>query len=105
MVAEVTENSFRREILEPGLPVLVEFYAPWCPKCAMMADVVSEFAEENDGKVKVCRINIERSPGLTKRFGIGEVPTFLLFRRGKILGAMTGKVGKERLSQMVNGRF
>ena len=102
MITEVTEASFQKEVLEQHQPVLVEFYAPWCPKCAMVADVVSEFAEEYSGNIKVCRINIDREEGLVKRFGVEEVPAFLGFCRGKAVSAATGKQGKERLRQMMD---
>ena len=105
MITEVAETNFQKEVLEPHQPVLVEFYAPWCPKCAMMEDVVSEFAEENAGRIKVCRINIDHSTDLADRFGITEVPSFLGFCHGEAVSAATGKAGKERLRQMMDCRL
>ena len=91
---------FREEVEKASQPVLVEFYAPWCPKCAMMEDVVTQFAAENDGAVKVCRIDADKSGQLMGHFGLDRVPAFLSFWNGKVKAAVTGIVAEEVLKRM-----
>lgn len=100
MLKEIAPERFREEVEEAPQPVLVEFYAAWCPKCAMMEDVVTQFAAENDGRIKVCRIDADKSGQLMGRFGLDRVPAFLSFRDGKVTGAVTGIVAGEVLAGM-----
>lgn len=96
MTVKVTGDTFRSEVLESMVPVLVEFYASWCGKCAMMEDVVAEFAEEHEGRIKVCQIDTDRSQKLAAEFGVKKVPTFVSFRAGRPVrtaeGVVAGKV-------------
>lgn len=101
MIIDVTESNFQKEVLESRVPVLVEFYAPWCPRCAMAADTVSEFEEENRGRIKVCRINTDLVSGLADRFGVQEVPLFVGFCSGRAVGAMTGAAEKEKFFRIL----
>ncbi len=79
MKVKVNKENYQREVLDCQLPVLVEFYAKWCSKCAMMEDVVEEIAETYAGIFKVCQIEIEESSQLAGRFDVGIVPTFVVF--------------------------
>lgn len=96
MTVKVTGETFKSEVLESLLPVLVEFYASWCGKCAMMEDVVAEFAVENAERIKVCQIDTDQNKNLAAEFGVKKVPTFVSFRAGKpvrtVEGVVTGKV-------------
>ena len=103
MIIDVTEANFRREVSEAELPVLLEFYAAWCGRCAMMADVLAEFAEKNAGSVKVCRADIDRSPGLAEKFGVEKVPAFIAFRRGAAQRAAVGVVPYQALDEICGG--
>ena len=81
-------------------PVLLEFYASWCPRCAMMEDVVEEFASENRGGIKVCQIDEADAVLLMEQYGIDRVPSFLAFIKGKVTGAVTGVVSREVLERL-----
>lgn len=101
MKVKVNKENYQREVLDCQLPVLVEFYAKWCSKCAMMEDVVEEIAETYAGIFKVCQIEIEESSQLAGRFDVGIVPTFVVFINGKAVLFASGLLNRETLVQMV----
>lgn len=100
MIFEITEENFRREVRGSELPVLLEFFALWCGRCAMMEDVLTEFARNNTGKIKVCRADIDRSPALAEKFGVEKVPAFVAFRDGKAEQAAVGVVPYSALEEI-----
>ena len=79
MKIKVTAKNYPQEVLRSETPVLVEFFAVWCGKCAMMEDIVDEIAEEYDGRAKVCQIEIEESAVLAAEYEVNVVPTFVVF--------------------------
>lgn len=101
MKIKVTADNYEREVLRCSLPVLVEFYAKWCSKCAMMEDVLAEIAQEYDGIFQVCQIEIDESSELAEKFEVGIVPTFVVFRDGEPVAAASGLLGRESLVRMV----
>lgn len=101
MKIRVTAKNYPQEVLRSGIPVLVEFFAVWCGKCAMMADVVDELASEYAGRVKVCQIDIEECEILASEFEIEVVPTFVVFKGGKPVSAASGVLKKEVLIDMI----
>lgn len=101
MKIRVTQENYPQEVLSEELPVLVEFFATWCAKCAMMADIVDELADKYDGRVKVCQIDIDESEDLAAEFEIETVPTFVLFRAGEPVSAADGVLDKWVLMEMM----
>lgn len=101
MKRKVTADNYQKEVLECELPVLVEFYAKWCSKCAMMEEVIEELAREYDGIFHVCQIEIDESSELAERFEVGVVPTFVVFRGGKAESAASGLLSKAALAAIV----
>ncbi|MBU3840233.1 MAG: thioredoxin family protein [Candidatus Ruminococcus intestinipullorum] len=97
----VSEKNYEKEIIESSQLILLEFFAPWCPKCAMMEDVVEEVFEEYDGSLKVCQINIEESKTLAEQFEVEIVPVFFVVQSGTILASVVGNVSKQTLKQMI----
>ena len=101
MKIRVTAKNYPQEVLRSETPVLVEFFAVWCGKCAMMEDVLDEIAKEYDGRVKVCQIEIEESAVLAAEFEVGIVPAFVVFRDGKPVNYANGVLAKDVLIRML----
>ncbi len=87
---EVTDGSFQVDVLDNDLPVLVDFWAPWCGPCRMVAPVVDELAEEYDGKVAFYKLNTDENPGIATTYGIRSIPTLLVFKDGAVSGQIVG---------------
>lgn len=101
MKVRVTAENYQQEVVRENLPVLVEFFAAWCSKCAMMEDVVDMISAEYGRKLKVCQIEIDESAGLADEFQVEAVPTFVLFKNGEPVSAASGVSDKEVLLDML----
>ena len=87
---QLTDDSFDAEVLKSPDPVLVDFWAPWCGPCRMLAPVVEELATEYSGKVRVGKLNTDDHPNAASRYRITAIPTLLLFKGGKVVEQITG---------------
>jgi thioredoxin 1 len=101
MALEINDSNFKSEVIDSEMPVLVDFWAPWCGPCRMVAPVLEELAKEYDGKVKVVKLNVDESPNTATEFGIRSIPTLILFKDGKVSEQTIGVQSKENLKQMV----
>lgn len=93
----VTEQNFEEEVLRAELPVLVDFWAPWCGPCRMLAPVVEAIAADYAGKLKVGKVNVDEQPGLAIRYGLDAIPAVLLFRNGEKTAESVGYTDREKL--------
>lgn len=97
----VTEQTFDREVLQSDLPVLVDFWASWCGPCRMLSPFIAQIAEEQAGKAKVCKINVDEQPALAARYGIASIPTVMVFRNGKVANTAVGFRPKAQLEALL----
>lgn len=100
-VIHVKDATFDAEVLQSALPCLVDFWAPWCGPCKAIGPVISELAEQFDGKAKIVKMNVDESPATPGKYGIRAIPTLILFKGGKVLEQVTGAVGKTQLVAMI----
>ena len=99
---EVNGNNFQREVLESSIPVLVDFWAPWCMPCRMLAPTIEKLAEENQGKLKVCKLNTDENQNISAKYGIQGIPTLIVFKEGKEVGRTVGVMSKEKLQEKLD---
>lgn len=97
----LTEQNFDTEVLQADKPVLIDFWAPWCGPCRMLAPAVAQIAEEYVGKAKVCKVNVDDEPGLANRFGISGIPTVLIFKDGQLTDTLVGLRPKAELEALL----
>ena len=96
---KITKNNFQREVLQAGVPVLLDFWAAWCGPCRMLSGVISEVAAKAEGKYKVGKVNVDEEPELAMQFKVVSIPTILLIRDGKAEAKAIGYMTKEMLCQ------
>ena len=96
--APVTDASFKEEVLDSEIPVLVDFWAPWCGPCRMVAPVVDEMSEQYAGQIKVVKLNTDENPNIASQYGIRSIPTLMIFKGGQRVDMVVGAVPKTTLA-------
>jgi thioredoxin 1/putative thioredoxin len=100
-VPTITEREFEREVLQSEIPVLMEFTADWCAPCKQIAPEVEAFARDMQGKVKVVKIDVDRSPVIAQQLRVQSVPMFMVVAEGRIADAVVGAIGKKKMQALV----
>jgi thioredoxin 1 len=95
-VQEVNDKNFEIEVINSDLPVLIDFWAPWCGPCRAIGPVVDELAKDYDGKLKVVKMNVDDNPLTPSKFGVRSIPNLLLFKNGQVKDQIIGAVPKQQ---------
>ena len=97
----ITRNNFEQEVLRSDKPVLIDFWASWCGPCRMLSPVISEIAEENRDKVKVCKVNVDEEGELAAMFRVSSIPLLVVVKDGKVVNTSAGVRPKEQILAML----
>jgi len=101
----LTDSNFKNEVLESGVPVLVDFWAPWCGPCKKIASSLEELAQEYAGRLKVGKLNIDDNPRTPTQYGIMSIPTLIFFSKGQVVEQVGGALSKPELKHRIEGHL
>ena len=101
-IIHASDNSFQKDVLESDLPVLVDFWAPWCGPCWMVAPLLEELADEYAGKFKIVKLNTDESTETAQAYGIMSIPTLAVFSGGKVIDGIIGAAPKKTLKEILD---
>lgn len=100
-VIEFTDENFDREVLQSGIPVLVDFWATWCAPCKAIAPLIDTIADEYAGKIKVGKVNVDENQATPGKYGVRGIPTIILFKDGAVLEQVVGAVPKSQIDALI----
>lgn len=102
-IVHVTDASFDSEVINSNIPVLVDYWAEWCGPCKMIAPVLEELAAEYQGRLKVCKVDVDANKESAQKFGIRGIPTLMVFKDGQAEATKVGALSKSQLQEFVDG--
>ncbi len=101
-IINVTDGSFEDEVLKADGPVLVDYWAPWCGPCKMIAPILEEVSKEYEGKLKIAKINIDENPDTPRKYGVRGIPTLTVFKNGAVEATKVGALSKSQLTAFLD---
>ena len=102
MELQLSDENFQKEVLESELPVLVDFWAEWCMPCRAIASTVAQIAEEYEGKLKVCKLNVDNNPKTASAYQIVSIPTLIIIKNGQKVDQIVGNVPKDFIEEKIH---
>jgi thioredoxin len=102
LIVHTSDADFERDVLQSDVPVLLDFWAPWCGPCKMIAPILDEVASEFEGRLKVVKINIDENEQTPAKFGVRGIPTLMVFKNGQNVATKVGALAKGQLTAFVN---
>ena len=102
MATAVTDGNFDSLVLHSSIPVLVDFWAPWCGPCRALGPVIDELSGEYEGKVSIVKMNVDENPSTPGKYAIRAIPTMILFKNGQVVDQMTGALSKSSLKEILD---
>ena len=97
----ISLDNFEKEVIKSEIPVILDFYATWCGPCMMIAPVLEEIARENEGKIKVCKVNVDENIPLAQKYGVESIPTVFVFKNGEITNKALGYMNKDKILSLL----
>lgn len=92
MINEINDQNFENEVIKCSMPVIVDFWAPWCGPCLMLAPVTEKLAEEYNGRVKFCKLNVDENPEIARKYQVMSIPLLIFYKDGKQVDSVLGAV-------------
>ena len=104
-IQHVSDESFDSDVLDSDVPVLVDYWAEWCGPCKVIAPVLEEIASEYDGKIKICKLDIDANEATPPKYGIRGIPTLMLFKNGTVEATKVGALSKSQLTAFLDSNI
>ncbi len=101
-VKEINESQFDQEVLKSDVPVLVDFWAPWCGPCKMLGPVLEEVAAAKEGSLKICKVNVDENQELAQKYEVMGIPAMFLIKDGEVVDNYTGAMSKQALTDKLD---
>jgi thioredoxin 1 len=104
-ISAITDSSFEKDVIESQLPVLIDFWAPWCGPCKAIAPILEDLAQQYDGKLKIVKLDVDNNPATPPKFGVRGIPTLILFKDGQVQATQVGLLNKSELASFIDSHI